>query len=85
MNSQGLAMVNLRLSTVDQRGDPFQAVANYMQAFFDPAAADGGLNALTIDFNVNPLSLKSIERHRQQVDNFVKRMCQYVQKTLFCP
>ena len=77
-------MINLRLSTIDKRGDPFQGVANYMQSFFDPAAADGGLHALTIDFNVKPSDLKSIDRHRQQVDAFVKRMCQYVEETFFC-
>jgi hypothetical protein len=84
MNSQGLAIVNLRLSTVDKRGDPFQAVVNYLEAFFSPSAADGGLSTLNLDFDINPTKIKSIETHHQIVNGFIQRMCQYAQPTVIC-
>lgn len=76
MNSQGLAVVNLRLSTIDKRGDPFQAVVNYLEAFFNPGAADGGLSTLNIDFSVDATNLTSIEQHRQIINRFVQQMRQ---------
>jgi hypothetical protein len=76
MNSQGLAIVNLRLSSIDKRGDPFQAVVNYLEAFFAPTAADGGLSTLNVDFSVDANSLTSLARHQQTISAFVQQMRQ---------
>jgi len=76
MNSQGLALVNLRLDSIDKRGDPFQAVANYLEAFFSPSAEDGGLSTLTVDFNIDPTNVDSIHEHQDIIKAFVQRMCQ---------
>jgi hypothetical protein len=76
MNSQGLAMVNLHLSHIDKRGDPFQAVVNYLDAYFSSAAADGGLTTLNVDFDVDPTSLTSLAKHQQILNSFVQHVCQ---------
>lgn len=80
MNSQGLAIINLRLSTIDKRGDPYQAVVNYLEPFFSPDPKDkvNGLNSLCIDFKIDPTNFASLERHKQIVNGFVQQMCQYV-------
>jgi hypothetical protein len=76
MNSQGLALVNLRLDSIDKRGDPFQAVVNYLEAFFSPSAEDGGLSTLNLDFNIIPSNVNSINEHGDIIKAFVQRMCQ---------
>jgi hypothetical protein len=79
INCQGLAIINFRLSSIDKRGDPYQAVVNYLEAYFSSTAKDRGLSTLNIDFNIDPTNIQSLERHRQIVNGFVQQMCQCVQ------
>jgi hypothetical protein len=76
MNSQGLAMINLRLASIDKRGDPFQAVVNYLEGYFNPEAADRGLSTLNVDFNVHAGNVKALEDHGNIISGFVHQMCQ---------
>jgi len=76
MNSQGLAILNLRLSSIDKRGDPFQAVVNYLDAYFSSTAADGGLTTLNVDFDVDATSLASLAKHERILNSFVQQVCQ---------
>jgi hypothetical protein len=70
-------MINLRISCrEDHRGDPFQSIVNYLRAFFDPAAADGGLTALNLDYNSTGSFEESQANHEAAIDEFVQRMCQ---------
>ena len=67
-------MINLRIScSEDHCGDPFQSVVNYLRAFFDPAAADGGLTTLDLDFNS---VAESQEKPEAVIDGFVQQMSQ---------
>jgi len=76
MNTEGLAVVNLRLGCVDNRGDPYKAVVNYLEAFFLPNAGDAGLNTLDLDFDIKPGKAGPLERHQKILNAFVKKMCQ---------
>lgn len=76
MNSQGLAMINLCLASIDKRGDPFQAVVNYLEGYFNPEAADGGLSTLQVDFDLHPGDFEALESHRNIISGFVHQMCQ---------
>ena len=82
MNSGGLAIVNFHLFNIDRRGDPFQAVVNYLEPFFSSDANDKGLSTLSLDFNIDATDLESLERHQRVVNGFVQRMCQCVENPL---
>jgi len=74
-NSEGLAILNLRLASVPKRGDPFQAVVNYLEAFFQPSLEECGLVALDLAFSINPDKIKDLEEHQAIVGQFVMRLC----------
>lgn len=68
-------MINLRISCgEDHLGDPFQSVVNYLGAFFDPAAADGGLTTLDLDFNHTRSVAEPQEKPDAVIDGFVQQM-----------
>jgi hypothetical protein len=75
MNSQGIAVLNLRLSSISKAGDLFTAVNNYLEVYFEPAATDGGLHSLDLAFDINPTRFKDLEKHQLLVAKFVKGLC----------
>lgn len=71
MNTQPLALVNLRLAGVDKCGDPFKSVINYLEGIF-PSPSD--LKILDVEFDIKPSSAKSLEAYQRVLRNFVTRM-----------
>jgi hypothetical protein len=83
MNSQGLAILNFRLASIDKRGDPFVAVVNYLEAFFSPTG-NNGLTAFTIDFNIDATNIHTLEKHETAVNSIVQQLCRFVHIPLVC-
>jgi hypothetical protein len=73
MNSDSIAVINLRLSIIPSKGDPFISVINTLSAFFHGETV-GQLYGFDLAFNIDANDPKSLEKHQQALQTFIKKV-----------
>jgi len=67
MNTQKLALINLRLMSVSSRGDPYKIVSEYLSPWFGDA-----LITCEVLIDINPEKEQSINAHKSLLSKIIK-------------
>ena len=73
-NTNSLVMVNIRLSNIPRRGDPFHSIANNVGGWFNDTSNGQELLECNITLDVNPEDSKSLETHQAILRGFVGKL-----------
>jgi len=75
-NTGSIALINIRLSSITERGDPFKSVANTLSGWYTPESEGRELFELEIKLDVIPSDIKSLQKHQSILAKFVKNIQQ---------
>jgi len=79
MNTESIAIIELRLSTITANGSPFLSVTNDLSPYFTKPhdtkqTDDRKVYQSVFLININTDSSKSLEAHQKKLGNYVKEL-----------
>jgi hypothetical protein len=78
INTESLAIVNIRLDTIPSAGDPFHAVVNQLAGYFTRPLENRELLHVDIPLNIDPDKSKSLDAHQKILQEFVTHIRRYI-------
>jgi hypothetical protein len=78
MNTGPLLLLNIRLESLPEQGDPFLSITNHIAGYFPDDPDNNGLYTFNLAISIKHDEPDELQKHRKRLAKFVKELNQCV-------